>query len=75
MSKLTTIGVVFTPLNIIAGIGGMSEFSMMTKDIPWPIAYGTFIFGMIALGWMTFATLRFLEQRKLRRSVETRRQR
>ncbi len=75
VSKLTTIGVVFTPLNIIAGIGGMSEFSMMTQDIPWPIAYGTFIIGMIALGWMTFATLRFLEQRKLRRSVETRRQR
>ena len=75
VSKLTTIGVVFTPLNIIAGIGGMSEFSMMTQDIPWPIAYGTFIVGMIALGWMTFATLRFLEQRKLRRSVETRRQR
>ena len=75
VSKLTTIGVVFTPLNIIAGIGGMSEFSMMTQDIPWPIAYGTFIVGMIALGWMSFATLRFLEQRKLRRSVETRRQR
>ncbi|MBK8741664.1 MAG: magnesium transporter CorA [Betaproteobacteria bacterium] len=75
VSKLTTIGVVFTPLNIIAGIGGMSEFSMMTRDIPWPIAYGAFIVGMIAVGWITFATLRFLEQRKLRRSIEASRQR
>ncbi|MBK7474161.1 MAG: magnesium transporter CorA [Betaproteobacteria bacterium] len=75
VSKLTTIGVVFTPLNIIAGIGGMSEFSMMTRDIPWPIAYGAFIVGMIAVGWITFATLRFVEQRKLRRSIEASRQR
>ena len=75
VSKLTTIGVVFTPLNIIAGIGGMSEFSMMTRDVPWPVAYGAFIVGMIAVGWITFATLRFVEQRKLRRSIEASRQR
>ncbi|MBK9606542.1 MAG: magnesium transporter CorA [Betaproteobacteria bacterium] len=75
VSKLTTISVVFVPLNIIAGIGGMSEFSMMTNGIPWPIAYGAFIVGMIAVGWITFATLRFVEQRKLRRSIEASRQR
>ena len=75
VAKLTTIGVVFTPLNIIAGIGGMSEFSMMTRDVPWPIAYGAFIVGMVAVGWITFATLRFLEQRKLRKSIEAGRQR
>ena len=69
VSKLTTIGVVFTPLNIIAGIGGMSEFSMMTRHVPWPIAYGAFIVGMIAVGWITFTTLRFVEQRKVRRSI------
>jgi magnesium transporter len=75
VSKLTTIGVVFTPLNIIAGIGGMSEFSMMTQGIPWPLAYGAFVVGMIAVGWITFASLRFMEQRKLRRSLEASRQR
>jgi magnesium transporter len=42
VSKLTTISVVFVPLNIIAGIGGMSEFSMMTQGIPWPVSYGCF---------------------------------
>jgi hypothetical protein len=36
VSKLTTISVVFTPINIVAGIGGMSEFSMMTQGVPWP---------------------------------------
>ena len=70
VSKLTTISVVFVPINILAGIGGMSEYSMMTRDIPWPLAYGAFIVGMAAVGWITFATLRFLEQRKLRRSIE-----
>ncbi len=41
--QLTAFGVVFMPINILAGIGGMSEFSMMTQGIPWPMAYGSFI--------------------------------
>jgi magnesium transporter len=40
MKRLTVINVVFMPLNVLAGIGGMSEFTMMTTGIPWPIAYG-----------------------------------
>ncbi|MEI8164497.1 MAG: CorA family divalent cation transporter [Betaproteobacteria bacterium] len=67
VSKLTTISVVFMPLNIIAGIGGMSEFSMMTKDVPWPLAYSAFVLGMAAVGLTTFAVLRFIEKRKLGR--------
>ena len=39
IKQLTIISIVFMPLNIIAGIGGMSEFSMMTQGIPWPISY------------------------------------
>ena len=31
IKRLTVISVVFMPLNILAGIGGMSEFSMMTR--------------------------------------------
>jgi Mg2+ and Co2+ transporter CorA len=31
LKNLTIINVIFLPLNLIAGIGGMSEFSMMTK--------------------------------------------
>ena len=70
VSKLTTISVVFVPINILAGIGGMSEFSMMTSGIPWPIAYGSFVAGMVVIGWMTFLGLRFFETRKLRKARE-----
>jgi len=70
LKRLTVLSVVFLPINIIAGIGGMSEFSMMTSGIPWPIAYGVFIIGMIAIGILTFAALRNLENRRLRKHNE-----
>ena len=73
VSKLTTISVVFVPLNIIAGIGGMSEFSMMTQGIPWPLAYGTFVVAMGLFGWGTFVTLRWMETRKARNLLAARR--
>jgi len=58
VSKLTTISVVFMPIAVVAG---MSGFSMMTKDFPW---HGAFIPGMVAVGRMSFAALRFLEKRQ-----------
>jgi magnesium transporter len=67
VSKLTVISVVFMPLNIIAGIGGMSEFSMMTQGTPWPQAYGAFIAGIAAIGVGTYVLLRVLEGRNARR--------
>ena len=73
VSKLTTISVVFVPLNIIAGIGGMSEFSMMTQGIPWPVSYGAFILAMGLFGWGTYMTLRWLETRKAKRLLAARR--
>jgi magnesium transporter len=73
VSKLTTISVVFVPLNIIAGIGGMSEFSMMTQGISWPVAYGAFIVAMGLFGWGTYVTLRWLETRKARKLLAARR--
>ena len=63
VSKLTTVGVVFTPLNIIAGIGGMSEFSMMTSGVPWPVAYGAMLLSMILFGYGTYQALRYFERR------------
>ena len=66
LKRLTIISVVFMPINVLAGIGGMSEFSMMTRNIPWPIAYGSFTVGMIAIGVLTFMGLRALENRKIR---------
>jgi magnesium transporter len=65
--RLTVLSVIFMPLNVIAGIGGMSEFSMMTKNIPWPFAYSIFSFGLIIIAWVTFALLKYYENRNLRR--------
>lgn len=64
LSRMTVFGVVFMPLNILAGIGGMSEFSMMTAGIPWPLAYGAFIIAMMLLGWITYVAVRRFENRK-----------
>lgn len=66
LKRLTIISVVFMPVNILAGIGGMSEFSMMTEGIPWPIAYGSFIVVMILIGILTFLGLRAFENRKIK---------
>jgi len=66
LKRLTIISVVFMPVNILAGIGGMSEFSMMTSGIPWPIAYGSFIVVMILIGILTFLGLRTFENRKIK---------
>lgn len=66
LKRLTIISVVFMPVNILAGIGGMSEFSMMTAGVPWPIAYGSFIVVMILIGVLTFLGLRAFENRKIK---------
>jgi magnesium transporter len=52
------------PLNVIAGIGGMSEFSMMTQGISWEISYTIFTVGLALIGWFTFELLRFFENRE-----------
>jgi magnesium transporter len=63
MKRLTVINVVFMPLNVLAGIGGMSEFSMMTTGIPWPLAYGCFLLGLTVIGVVTYLILRLLERK------------
>lgn len=50
LRKLTLINVVFLPLNLIAGIGGMSEFSMMTAPLHWWVAYPALLLAMLGLG-------------------------
>ena len=69
VSKLTALGVVFMPLNIIAGIGGMSEFSMMSAGVSWPVAYGVLILAMVALGLGTYQAVRYFDQRRAERLV------
>lgn len=66
MKRLTVINVVFMPLNVIAGVCGMSEFTMMTKNIPWPISYSAFMVGLTVIGFATYRILRWFEQASLK---------
>jgi magnesium transporter len=50
LKNLTLANVVFLPLGVLAGIGGMSEFSMMTQGIDWRLAYAVFLVGLTGLG-------------------------
>jgi len=58
MKRLTVLSVVFMPLNIIAGVGGMSEFSMMTNGIDWRISYTLFMVAMVGIGYLTYVILK-----------------
>ncbi len=60
LRKLTLINVVFLPLNLIAGIGGMSEFSMMTQAMPWWLSYPLFIAALAGLAGLMLLGLRRL---------------
>jgi len=68
IKRLTVVSVIFMPLNILAGIGGMSEFTMMTEGIPWPLSYSLFTIGLVVVGWLTFVILRLLEKREYGKS-------
>lgn len=64
LKKLTLINIIFLPLNLIASIGGMSEFSMMTQGVDWRVSYSLFGIAMVTLGWASWhALLRMLQKR------------
>jgi magnesium transporter len=58
MKNLTIINVVFLPLNLIASIGGMSEYSTMTQGMNIYLSFGIFALAMVAIGWLTTLFLR-----------------
>ncbi len=58
IKRLTIINIIFMPISLIAGMGGMSEFSMMTKDIPWPVSYSLFSIGLAIIGFITYLFIR-----------------
>ncbi len=64
LKRLTVINVIFLPLNLIASIGGMSEFSMMTSGMPWHLSYSLFGLGMLGIGWFTAIVLNKLSNEK-----------
>jgi magnesium transporter len=67
LKNLTLINIVFLPLNLIASIGGMSEWSMMTVGLDWRVSYALFGLGMVVLGWGTWIVMRRVIERGARR--------
>ena len=65
VKRLTLITTIFMPLTLIASIGGMSEYTMMTGGEPnWRIAYIVLMIGLIIIAIINFFALRRLEKKK-----------
>ena len=58
MKYLAVINIVFMPLTVITGIGGMSEFTMMTEGVWWPHAYAALVVIMVIIGFVTYRLVR-----------------
>jgi magnesium transporter len=69
--RLTFITTVFMPLTLLASIGGMSEWSMMTGPENWRIAYPAFLFAMVVIGFANYYLLNRLEKSSRRRDRRT----
>lgn len=54
LRDLTIINIVFLPLNLIASLGGMSEYTMMTEKLGWKMSYFYFSVVMLLVGWLTW---------------------
>ncbi|MEP7135359.1 MAG: magnesium transporter CorA family protein [Chloroflexota bacterium] len=61
--RLTFITTIFMPLSLLAGIGGMSEWSMMTGPENWRITYPAFLLAMVVLGFISYHLLQRLEKK------------
>ena len=71
LKNLTLINIVFLPLNLIAGIGGMSEWSMMTRGLDWRLSYALFCLGMVVFGWGIWLFVKKVIDRGPARTVAT----
>jgi magnesium transporter len=61
--RLTFITTIFMPLTLLAGIGGMSEWSMMTGPNNWKISYPVFILIIIIIGVISYHLFKLLEKK------------
>jgi magnesium transporter len=71
VKRLTFITTIFMPLTLLAGIGGMSEWSMMTGPQNWRIAYPAFLLAMVVIGFIDYYVLKWLDKRDRRRNPRT----
>lgn len=63
MRRLTMITVVFMPLTLLASVGGMSEWTMMTGEENWPISYPIFLLLMAVIALFSYRLLQWLDAR------------
>jgi magnesium transporter len=61
--RLTLISTIFMPLTLLAGIGGMSEWSMITGPSNWKISYPLFLISMIIIGVLNYLLIRRIEKK------------
>jgi magnesium transporter len=59
--RLTLITTVFMPLTLLASIGGMSEWSMITGPHNWRIAYPAFLVAMVVLALVNYRVLKWFD--------------
>ena len=62
--RLTLIATIFMPLTLLASIGGMSEWSMMTGPENWKVTYPLFLLGMVIIGVVNYYFIRRMEKKK-----------
>ena len=60
--RLTLITTIFMPLTLLAGVGGMSEWSMMTGPQNWKISYPVFMVVMFVIAAVNYYLLKWLEK-------------
>jgi magnesium transporter len=69
MKRLTLIATICMPLTLLAGIGGMSEWTMMTGPENWKISYTLFLLGMVVLALIIYLVIKRVEKRKADRQT------
>ncbi|MPM08923.1 Cobalt/magnesium transport protein CorA [bioreactor metagenome] len=61
--RLTFITTVFMPMTLIAGIGGMSEYTSVTGTENWEIAYGLLMLFFLILGVLSYRWLQGIDRK------------
>ena len=62
MKYLAIINIVFMPINVIVGMGGMSEYTLMTEKLWWPHAYSLLCMLIVAVGYITYLAIRRISE-------------
>jgi magnesium transporter len=62
--RLTLIATVFMPLTLLASIGGMSEWSMMTGPDNWKVSYPLFLVAMGVIAILNYIIIKKVEKKR-----------